>query len=152
MSFDSLCKNQLTFNRLLGNLVKLYCHGVESEASMAVFIELLQTQHYLRILEIQAFSLVDGNVELLCNHIKQNTSILCLCIDECKLSGSELVAIGNMLAVNSTIRYLEITNNYDKFTVDDFIHFIELIKDNGTLEIMEVDQKFCSHSKVKRCV
>ena len=136
------------FDSVPRTLVTLLCCG--SKTCMATLIKLLQTQHSLQSLGIQQFLLDDSNIKLLCDYLKQNTSITSLDIIECDLSEGKLAILGDMLAVNSMIIYLDIYNT--KFTVDDFIHFIELIKANNSLKQITVKQEFQNHSKVKECI
>ena len=135
-------------NSVPWSLEMLHCAGFNT--CMATLIKLLQTQHCLKFLVIQSFTLDDDNVQLLCDYLKQNTSITYLTVDECDLSGRKLAAVGNMLALNSTIIYLFLCNS--QFTINDFIYFIELIKDKKSLEQITVEEKICNHPEVKKCL
>ena len=142
------------------------CHGFccNTDSSLCVFdangsqnqvdgiVKLAQTQKYLQWIVVSYCKFVDDKFVLeLAEVLTHNTCVKMLHLIGCKLTGSSITAIANMLTKNKTLEWIGLNNNMETLTEEDIIVLLQAIirGRNDTVYMMFIDSVFYTSSKVQ---
>ena len=74
---------------------------------------------------------------LLAKTLEMNCSLVILSLNHCDISSEGILAIGEMLCINSKIEIIQLLNN--RFSCDDLVQILAKLENNSTLTFMLVD-------------
>ena len=129
---------------------KIYYLQTQTNRNTIYFLATFLQPHFtLCSLDLQhSVNFDDDCVTVLSEELKVNCSLIILDLGDCNISSKGVLTIAEMLQVNNTLQWIGLAGN--KFSADDLIQVLMIIKNNTTLVMMAVDNELLLQEQVKK--
>ena len=121
-------------------LQKLVLNGPAFADCVAVVVEVVGVQGWLRELDLGSCPIGDDGATHLAAALQQNCSLLALTVVGCGICNVGLVRLGRALTRNTTLRKLDAT--FNPFTAEGVVRFSRMMDDMHGLQVLKLSTRW----------